>query len=541
MTRDDSLPHAASGGASERSRDLPPISSAGGQCTTGAISTTSDAVPSDLARLEFIFEAAPVGLSYTFTDANGRKTRVVNERLLEMSGLTRGEADELVNFTRATHPEDRLRQAGIVARLERGEIDRYSLDKRYVRPDGSVFWVMLSSHRRRHPDGSYEDVSVIVDLTDRKNAESELERFFSVALDFLTIAGGDGYFKRVNPTVTDILGWSVEEFLATPYLELVHPDDREATRREAERQLATGVKVLQFENRYRHKNGSWRILSWRSVPHANGLMYGAARDVTESRHAEAEIKRLNEGLQVRATQIEAVNKELEAFSYSVSHDLRAPLRHIQGYVGMLEREMEGQLSEKAKRYLDTITKAAREMGQLIDELLLFSRMGRAEICEIELDLNAMVSAVRAGLEVATKDRSIEWRIGSLPSVRGDRGMLKQVFTNLLDNAIKYTRPRAPAIIEVGCTGEEGDRAILYVRDNGVGFDLKYADKLFGVFQRLHRADEFEGTGVGLANVHRIVLRHGGRAWADAKLDGGATFYFTLPRAASAASHAEKTP
>jgi PAS domain S-box-containing protein len=536
MTPDDSLRPAASGGASDPHDSRPISSGRVSRAKEASHANPMTALPSELARLEFIFESAPVGLSYAFTDSGGRKTRYVNQRLLELCGLTRSDSEDVANFIRVTHPDDRVRQARIVERLERGDIDRYSIDKRYVRPGDDPVWVMLTSHRRRHPDGSYEDVSVIVDITDRKNAESELERFFSVSLDFLTIAGGDGYFKRVNPTVTDILGWTVEEFLATPYLDLVHPDDREATRKAAEHQLATGQKVLQFENRYRHKDGSWRVLSWRSVPHANGLMYGAARDVTDGRQAEAEIKRLNEGLQIRAAQLEAVNTELEAFSYSVSHDLRAPLRHIQGYVAMLEREASGQLSDKAKRYLETVGKAAREMGQLIDELLLFSRTGRAEMNETAVDLTSIIDAVRAELEVATRDRRIDWKINPLPIVRGDRGMLKQLFTNLLDNAVKYTRPRSPAVIEIGCSGQEAGRAVLYVRDNGVGFEMQYADKLFGVFQRLHRADEFEGTGVGLANVHRIVLRHGGRTWAEAKADAGATFFFTLHPGEAVAAH-----
>jgi PAS domain S-box-containing protein len=538
MTRDDSLRPAASGGASDP-HDPRPISGGRGPSGTKTGSAlTAHTLPSDLARLEFIFESAPVGLSYAFTDVGGRKTRFVNQRLLELCGLNRSDAEDLANFIRVTHPDDRAPQARIVERLERGEIDRYSIDKRYIRPGNDIVWAMLTSRRRRHPDGSYEDVSVIIDITDRKNAESELERFFSVSIDFLTIAGGDGYFKRVNPTVTDILGWTVAEFLATPYMDLVHPDDREATRAAVERQLSTGEKLLRFENRYRHKDGRWRILSWRSVPHSNGLMYGAARDVTESREAEIEIKRLNEGLQLRAAQLEAVNTELEAFSYSVSHDLRAPLRHIQGYVAMLERETEGGLSDKAVRYLATVGKAAHEMGQLIDELLLFSRMGRAEMNESVIDLTVVIAAVRSDLEIATRDRRIEWKISPLPVVRGDRGMLKQLFANLLDNAVKYTRPRSPAVIEIGCAGQEAGRAVLYVRDNGGGFDMQYADKLFGVFQRLHRADEFEGTGVGLANVHRIVLRHGGRTWAEAKADVGATFYFTLQTGESAATHSE---
>ncbi len=489
-------------------------------------------VAREKARFEFVFRAAPVGLSYVFTDSSGKRTRLINDTHLRLCGLDREEVELPSNFVRVTHPDDRAEQALIGARMERGEIDRFAIDKRYVKPNGQIVWVLLTAERRRHADGSYEDLSVVVDITKRKSAETELERFFSVSLDFLTIAGRDGYFKRVNPTVTDILGWGVDEFLRIPYLQLVHPDDREATARAVERQVVRGEKVLHFENRYRHKDGSWRLLSWRSVPQADGLMYGAARDVTESRQAEEEIRRLNATLQTHAAQLEAANRELEAFTYSVSHDLRAPLRHIQGYVGILQRECE-RLPDKTRGYLDTIGESALEMAELIDHLLAWSRTTRAEMRPTDVNLDELVAEVREELELPDTAREIQWKIDPLPSVRGDGLMLKQAFVNLLGNAVKYTRPRRVAEIEVGTRGEEDGRVVIFVRDNGVGFDMKYADKLFGVFQRLHRPDEFEGTGIGLANVQRIVLRHGGRIWADAKENAGAAFYFTLPRAGPA--------
>jgi light-regulated signal transduction histidine kinase (bacteriophytochrome) len=298
--------------------------------------------------------------------------------------------------------------------------------------------------------------------------------------------------------------------------------------------------VLHFENRYRHKDGSWRLLSWRATPHLEaGLLYCSGRDITQQRQIEDRIRQLNVELQKHAGQLESANaqlnlanKELESFSYSVSHDLRAPLRHIQGYVEMLSREIQGQLSDKAARYLRTISDAGREMGDLIDDLLAFSRMGRSEMAEGEVDLGALVTEVRRGLELATRDREIRWVVGALPAVRGDAAMLRQVLANLVGNAIKYTRGRAPAEITIGSGGEEEGRTIFYVRDNGAGFDMKYAGKLFGVFQRLHRADEFEGTGIGLASVRRIIARHGGRTWAEGKPDAGATFYFSLRPAAA---------
>jgi len=231
-----------------------------------------------------------------------------------------------------------------------------------------------------------------------------------------------------------------------------------------------------------------------------------------------------------AKELGVVNQELEAFSYSVSHDLRAPLRHIHGYVEMLRGATAGQLSEKATRYLETIAEASVEMGELIDDLLAFSRVGRAEIRSTTVALAELVPDVIRGLEMTIKGRPIVWTIASLPLVVGDPPLLKHVLTNLIDNAVKYSRTRDPATIEIGLAGDEDGRAVLFVRDNGVGFDMQYVDKLFGVFQRLHRAEEFEGTGIGLATVRRIVARHGGRVWAEGVLNEGATIYFTLERA-----------
>jgi light-regulated signal transduction histidine kinase (bacteriophytochrome) len=234
-------------------------------------------------------------------------------------------------------------------------------------------------------------------------------------------------------------------------------------------------------------------------------------------------------LQALNAKLKDANQELESFSYSVSHDLGAPLRHIDGYAAMLIDHTQGQLSEQAARYVDVIRTESKRMRQLIEDLLSFSRTSRAEMRRSRVDLDALVSSGIRDLELAMRGRNIEWNISALPPAAGDPALLKQVFANLLGNAVKYTRPRDPARIEIGAAEDDGGQMTLFVRDNGVGFDMKFVDKLFGVFQRLHMAEEFEGTGIGLANVRRIVTRHGGRIWAQAAVDQGATFSFTLTR------------
>jgi two-component system, sensor histidine kinase and response regulator len=230
----------------------------------------------------------------------------------------------------------------------------------------------------------------------------------------------------------------------------------------------------------------------------------------------------------RTAELESANKELEAFSYSVSHDLRAPLRHIDGFATLLADSAQSALSEEGRHYLSLINKSSSQMSRLIDDLLDFSRLGRAEMRRTHVNLQELLEKVVEELQPETVGRNIVWKKGPLPMVQADPSLLRQVLINLLFNAVKYSRPRDPAEIEIGCRSEAKE-TVIFVRDNGVGFDMRYAEKLFGVFQRLHSKEEFEGTGVGLANVRRIIARHGGRTWAEAKVDEGATFYFSLPR------------
>ena len=303
------------------------------------------------------------------------------------------------------------------------------------------------------------------------------------------------------------------------------------------KQLPDGA-VAGFEYRMLHKDGHWSWFHSREAVFARNLeggvrqIIGTATDITERKEAEEEIRTLNENLEdrvrERTAQLEAAVKELEAFSYSVSHDLRAPLRHVSGFAGMLRDLPMLAKDAGAQRLTVTISDAARRMGQLIDDLLVFSRMGRAEMRTGRVPLGELVLQVREELRQGLGARNVKWEIGSLPEVMGDPAMLRLVFQNLIENAIKYTQPRPAARIEIG-SRDEADHVVIFVRDNGVGFDMQYAGQLFGVFHRLHRDEEFEGTGIGLANVRRIIARHGGKTWAEGRLDEGAVFYFSLPR------------
>jgi K+-sensing histidine kinase KdpD len=264
-------------------------------------------------------------------------------------------------------------------------------------------------------------------------------------------------------------------------------------------------------------------------------------EVFRSQHREQEISRLNQELATRAAQLQASNQELESFAYSVSHDLRAPLRHVVGFSELLQRHASTSLDEKSRGYIITLCESASRMSRLIDDLLSFSRIGRAETRMSSVDLQQLVKEVVAEVTPETEGREIRWIIGALPVCCGDRSMLKLVIANLLSNAVKFTSMRARAEIEIGCADVDPQQVEVFVKDNGAGFDMQFVHKLFGVFQRLHLPEQFEGTGIGLAIVQRIVFRHGGKVRAEGAVDQGATFYFSLPKAEISRATTTSTP
>jgi len=365
-----------------------------------------------------------------------------------------------------------------------------------------------------------------------RESEARKGAMFDSALDGIISIDSHGRIIEFNPAAEQIFGYNRAQALGQNMAELIVPASlREAHRQGLAKYLATGkgpVLGRRIEMTAQRADGTEFPVELSITRIGSGgspTFTGFLRDITERRRFNQD---LEQRVLKRTTELEAANKELEAFSYSVSHDLRAPLRGIVGFAQLLVKSHQDRLDKEGKRWLGIIQSETQRMGRLIDELLNFSRLGRQQMQSSLLDMGALAQSVFQELTALQTDRTPQFELKPLPPARGDQALLRQVFVNLLSNAVKFTRHREGARIELG-SRNEGEENIYYVQDNGVGFDPKYVHKLFGVFQRLHHEDEFEGTGVGLALVQRIVHRHGGRIWAEAVLNRGATFYFALPR------------
>ncbi len=444
-------------------------------------------------------------------------------------------------FMTALHPKDRERthQAVMASLSDRSE---YDIEYRMVWPDNTVHWIAAKGRASYDAAGNAVLMQgVALDITARKQAEAEMARmraFLDSIIEnipnmvFVKDAK-DLRFVRFNRAGEELLGRSREELIGRSDYDFFSKGQADFFTAKDRSILECGELLDIPEEPINTRSGT-RILHTKKVPIVDDAgvpqyLLGISEDITERKRAQEEILRLNETLKLHSAQVEAANKELEAFSYAVSHDLRAPLRHVGGFAELLEEHVGPVLDATSRRYLGKIVNSAKQMGELIDDLLAFSRMGRTEMRNASVPLETLVAETLKKAEETADGRRIVWRVGPLPEVQGDPAMLRLVLTNLISNAVKYTRKRPEALIEIGAETERGE-TVVFIRDNGVGFDMQYAEKLFGVFQRLHGADEFEGTGIGLANVRRIIHRHGGRTWAQGAVDRGATFYFSLPRA-----------
>ncbi|HJU83809.1 MAG TPA: PAS domain S-box protein [Holophagaceae bacterium] len=479
-------------------------------------------------RFRLLADRAPVGI-YQFEPGSG--AFFGNAELCAQAGLPPGSSRE--ELRSRLHPEDASRVlAAFASSLETGAI--FDEEYRYLHPEGREVWVHGQGSAVRDPEGHVASFIIISqDITRRRAAEERVrqseERFRALAesaSDAIVSTDDQGRIVYWNQAAGTIFGHSAEEALGQPVTLIIPREFREAHDAGMVRHLATGEthvigRTVELQGLHRDGRALPVEISLSSWTQASRTFFTALiRDISARKATEAAVRDLNRDLV-------AANGELEAFAYSVSHDLRAPLRHIDGFVSLLKGRIGEASDPKVAHYLEVISGAAKQMGVLIDELLTFSRMGRAEVAAENFDLDVLVRGVVEELAPDCEGRNIAWHIKGLPRVHGDPALLRLALHNLLGNALKFTRKVELPRIEVTAQRRPGEWT-LRISDNGAGFDMQYADKLFGVFQRLHRQDEFEGTGVGLANVARIVQKHGGRVSAEGAVGRGATFLITLP-------------
>ncbi|MEW6611155.1 MAG: PAS domain S-box protein [Pseudomonadota bacterium] len=496
------------------------------------------------ARFRATFEQAAVGMAHSDPQGNFLQ---VNHKLCEILGYS---AEELLrmHFVDITHPDDLQADVALMQQLLAGKIPTYTLEKRYIHKDGQLVWINLTVSLVRDPVGNPDYfIGVIEDITERKRGEEALrasEELLRTVLDNLPVgvwlADRTGHIFQSNQLGRRI--WAGSKYVGIEHFgeykawwlesgKRIEPEEWAVARaiRKGEVSLNEEIEIECFD-------GTRKIILNSAVPirDKHGEVIGAVsinQDISERKRAEAEVQRLNTDLEQRVTErtaaLQATNQELEAFSYSVSHDLRAPLRAIDGFSRILLEEYRDRLDPEAQGLLERVRNATVRMTQLIDDLLSLAQVSRSEMHREPVDLSEIARSFAQELQSSQPQRQLEWVIAPAVVLHGDRRLLRIVLENLLRNAWKFTSKQAQARIEVGILQQDG-QPVYFVRDNGAGFDMAYAHKLFGAFQRLHGTAEFAGTGIGLATVARIIHRHGGRIWAEGAVGQGATFYFTVP-------------
>ena len=467
-----------------------------------------------------------------------------SDEVYSIYGVDRGFTPTFDGIIAMLHAEDRDRDLAEAQELL-DDPRRSSGDIRFriVRPDDEVRHVyqtvVVDRDDEGHATRAYGVMQDVTELRETEEAlvqsERSLRRIYDAGLVGVVYWTADGGITDANDRFLEMLGYTREELEAgeVGWAGVTPPEWNARDQESLDELRTTGRNAVPFAKEYFRKDGTrLPILTAAATLNDEGTRgIGLVLDISEQKRAEGELRRLNleleDRVRRRTADLEAANAELEAFSYSVSHDLRAPLRHISGFATLLLEKL-GEDDEEAGHFLDRITQSAADMSVLIDDLLQLSRVGRAEMHVEQVDMAALVDDVLEVLRSDLGERRVDVSVGEVLPVAGDRTLLRQVWANLLGNAFKYTRPRDPAIVEIG-SRREGGQTVYWVRDNGVGFDMRYVDRLFRVFERLHRTEDFEGTGIGLANVARIVGRHDGRCWAESELGAGSRFYFALPR------------
>ena len=410
-----------------------------------------------------------------------------------------------------------------------------------VDPDGSHSWWWIFKFPFQDASGQRYVGGVGIDITERKGMEEKLreseQRFRAIAdytYDCEHWFDSDGKLVWVNPAVYRLTGYTVDECMAMPNYPLPLFDEEDKERLAGSLlQAIQGSSANDVEFRIRCKDGSlkWVAASWQPIYDVNGSSLGhrsSVRDITDRKLAEEKIQKLNKELEQRVTELKTANKDLKAFGYSVSHDLRTPLISIQGLSRRLLEKHADYLDEKGQQYLRRINISSIRLTELLADLLTFLSFGPKKIGSSQVKMDKLAREVFDELKEVQPEQTISWDIKSLPDAKGDKTMFRQVFANLLSNAVKYSKPRETIVIEVGGWTDK-EKKVYYVKDNGIGFPAEYADRVFEVFERLHTSEEFEGTGIGLAIVKRVIDRHGGEVWVHSKVDEGTTFYFSIPR------------